>query len=219
MALRVWLPLNGTLENKGISELKTANIQSGVVIDNNGKIGKCYTNSGTTVSVSTPISISSSTFSMAAWVKINTRRNNWCRAFGVSGNGTYAGLACENTNGTSIGFHYYKTIDGTSTAVFDTYPTTQVVGEWVHWTMCYDGTKYYVYKNGVLLTSGNARKANIDFNMTTLYLFGGVANNYSQCSLNDVRIYDHCLSPKEVKEISQGLVLHYKLDGWSGGAG
>jgi hypothetical protein len=30
--------------------------------------------------------------------------------------------------------------------------------------------------------------------------------------LNDVRIYNHCLSPKEVKEISKGLVLHYPMN-------
>lgn len=219
MALRIWLPLNGSLENKGISDLKVANIQSNVAIDNNGKIGKCYTNSGTTVSTVTPISISSNTFSMSAWVKLNTRRNNWCRAFGVAGDGTYAGLACEHTDGSKIGFHFYKTIDGTNTSIFDIYPTTQVVGEWAHWAMCYDGIKYYIYKNGILLTSNNANRSNINFDMNKLYLFGGASGASSQCSLNDVRIYDHCLSPLEVKEISQGLVLHYKLNGFNGGIG
>lgn len=212
MALRVWLPLNGSLENKGISDLKVANIQYNVAIDNNGKIGKCYTNSGTTVSTVTPISISSKAFSMSAWVRLNTRRNNWCRAFGVAGDDTYAGLACEHTDGSKIGFHFYKTIDGTNTNIFDIYPTTQVIGEWVHWTMCYDGIKYYIYKNGILLASNNANKSNIKFDMNKLYLFGGASGTSSKCSLNDVRIYDHCLSPLEVKEISQGLVLHYKLD-------
>ena len=217
MALRIWLPLNGSLENKGISDLKVANIQYNVAIDNNGKIGKCYTNSGTTVSTVTPISISSKAFSMSAWVRLNTRRNNWCRAFGVAGDDTYAGLACEHTDGSKIGFHFYKTIDGTNTSIFDIYRTAQVIGEWVHWTMCYDGIKYYIYKNGILLASNNANRSNIKFDMNKLYLFGGSSEKSSQCSLNDVRIYDHCLSPLEVKEISQGLVLHYKLNGFNNG--
>ena len=43
MALRVWLPLNGTLENKGISDLVFSNTNTtNITIDNDGKIGKCY---------------------------------------------------------------------------------------------------------------------------------------------------------------------------------
>jgi hypothetical protein len=45
MALRVWLPLNGTLENKGISDVTVTN--NGATVDNNGKIGKCYSFNGT----------------------------------------------------------------------------------------------------------------------------------------------------------------------------
>jgi len=40
MALQVWLPLNGTLENKGLSNVTVTN--NGATVDNNGKIGKCY---------------------------------------------------------------------------------------------------------------------------------------------------------------------------------
>ena len=74
MGLKVWLPLNGDLHNQGTSPFLNANIQSGVVIDNNGKIGKCYTNSGTTAPISTACTISTSQFSACAWVKINSKR-------------------------------------------------------------------------------------------------------------------------------------------------
>ena len=45
MALRVWLPLNGTLENRGLSNITVTN--NGAAVDNNGKIGKCYNFDGT----------------------------------------------------------------------------------------------------------------------------------------------------------------------------
>jgi hypothetical protein len=45
------------------------------------------------------------------------------------------------------------------------------------------------------------------------------SGNVLYADLNDFRVYDHCLSPLEVHEIAHGLVLHYKLDGFSGGSG
>ena len=44
MSLRVWLPLNGNLENQGLSNVTVTN--NGATVDDNGKIGKCYKCSG-----------------------------------------------------------------------------------------------------------------------------------------------------------------------------
>ena len=44
MALKVWLPLNGTLENKGISNASFSN--NGASVDTSGKIGSCYSFNG-----------------------------------------------------------------------------------------------------------------------------------------------------------------------------
>jgi hypothetical protein len=40
MALRIWLPLNGSLENIGISDVTVTN--NGATVDTAGKIGQCY---------------------------------------------------------------------------------------------------------------------------------------------------------------------------------
>lgn len=46
MALRVWLPLDGTLENKGVSNTTITN--NGATVDTSGKIGSCYAFNGST---------------------------------------------------------------------------------------------------------------------------------------------------------------------------
>ena len=214
MSLQYWFPLTEDLHNQGAAALSNINVTAATTIATNGKLGNCYTNTGTTANIANAATFSAEKFSACAWVRINTSRTNWCRAFGMAGTGTYFGFGCEHSNGTLLGFHFYKTIDGTNTAIFDDYPVTKQIGVWVHYTMTYDGIHAYFYENGTLIKTYNVASArqNTKCEMTTLYLFGGTSGNYSQCSLNDVRIYDHCLSAEEVREIANGLILHYKLD-------
>ena len=72
MALQVWLPLNGTLENKGLSNVTVTN--SGATVDNNGKIGKCYSFNGSSNFInlnSCPFS-GKTEFSISVWCRPNT---------------------------------------------------------------------------------------------------------------------------------------------------
>lgn len=217
MSLEYWFPLTSDLHNQGVASLANASVQSGCSLSSDGKLGGCYKNTGTTANVATSISFSADQFTLCAWVRIDARTNSWHRAVGLSGSGTYMGMVCEHTNGTSVGFHYYKTIDGTNTAIFDTCPCSPTVGAWYHYAMCYDGTRYYVYLNGNKITDEVARKPNIRAEMTTLWLFGGTSNSYVKDSINDVRIYSHCLSALEIAEIAKGMILHYPMTG--GGRG
>ena len=224
MSLQVWLPLTGDLCNQGLSNLNTINMPTCATIDNTGKIGKCYTSDGTADGVVTNFNFQASEFSIAAWVRINTRVNSWrCPLKLVNSssaeNYQYIGFCCEHNNQTStIGFHFYKTINGTNTAIFDSYAITNMpVGEWVHLAVTYNGTIASCYKNGIKVSSVSIASANQNTiaNIDRMVILGsngsrGVAPVKS--SLNDVRIYDHALSDKEVEEIAKGLVLHYKLD-------
>lgn len=212
MSLQIWLPLRNNLMNYGVSGLQTASVQSGVATSADGKLGQCYKNSGTTANVTTTINLTVTAFTMCSWVRVDTQQKNWCRAWGLIGSDSaYMGLCCEHTNGT-LGFHYYKTYNGTNTGIFDTYPCSAVVGTWVHYAMAYDGAKYYIYVNGSLIASAATTKTNVETTITGLKLFGGNGSYSSKHSLTDVRLYDHCLSPKEVKEISKALVIHFPLD-------
>lgn len=94
--------------------------------------------------------------------------------------------------------------------------------EWVHCCMTYQSSNntVIIYINGVKcstsqpknLTGLSGTTALIGKRSSETYLFEGY--------LNDFRIYNTCLSPRQVKEISEGLVCHYPLgevDGKIGG--
>jgi hypothetical protein len=80
MALQVWLPLNGTLENKGLSNVTVTN--NGATVDNNGKIGKCYSVDGSShyIEGSSFTVPSSGEFSVCGWY-YHTSNKTWARLF------------------------------------------------------------------------------------------------------------------------------------------
>lgn len=209
MSLMVWLQLNGDLENKGYH---FTNITSNnITVNNNGKIGKCYSFNGSSsyIALSTPpLSNDTTEFSYCCWVNPNS---------------TAAGCLLSNRTSTNpTGFSIF--INNSGKILFDTgsrleYTQSVFANTWTHlaFTWKKNGEKK-IYINGTLMsqtttstppTIANATKTLIGASQTgNAEVNGYYFNGY----LNDVRIYSHCLSAAEVHEISQGLVLHYKLD-------
>ena len=67
------------------------------------------------------------------------------------------------------------------------------------------GTNWKLYINGQCVQEKTS-------SANPVILYGNIYIGEKQALYNDFRIYDHCLSPKEVKEISKGLILHYPLN-------
>jgi len=188
MALQVWLPLNGDLKNKGCADITVIN--NGATVSNNGKIGKCYS-----VTASQYIEISNLPFSkltncsISLWIKVNSIGSNGWLPFAGSTTSYYI-LATQKGTGN---FYHSTNNVGKNTIVYKDGVQTLVpgaTGEWHHYVV-----------TGLNLSTWTKFYIN---HYNSAWNFAG--------SINDIRIYDHHLSPKEVKEISQGLVLHYKLD-------
>lgn len=212
MSLKVWLPLLGSFENKGTSNINIT-LASGNTWASSGKIG----NSSLTLTKLQTILPNSSCMSgakevsYAYWVKVNTAWSaNWLdgiRWIDTDGSTTNTARQEFYTNCTLVGTWYKGgAISG----------KTFTPGVWTHIaaTINYNTGEAKFYLNGIL--QGTA--STVD---TTYYCRGDfyIGDNGVDICQNDVRIYDNCLSAAEVKEISQGLVLHYKLDGFSGGLG
>lgn len=237
MALQVWLPLRGDLKNQGLNDqIPTSTAYSS---NDNGKIGKCI-KTATNSSIDLGYNgnrVNSGSISFGGWFKFNkteieaitsgqTYDSTYKTCTGnLIGNDGYGGVGLIwQTNDLYSGsfdsikvFSCLRTTNlgakSTSafTISFDTWThlfltfdfSTRILSLWVNGQLKYTVTSIATFDDAVSrnlwisypgVWGGNARAPRIPF------------------YINDLRIYDHCLSPKEVKEISKGLVLHYKLD-------
>lgn len=214
MALRVWLPLNGSNTNIGVSGITMSGSPASWGA---GKVGtKAATFNNNTANAIIEPSNQNSTlhfttqdFSWAMWVKKNysakTAAAMWVFTVGRADSGGYGyGLSVTSTTALKVAF-------GTSNWTISSVPDN----EWHHIAFTRSGTKIKIYRDGTLVTD------------TT---FSGTLPTYSDgyglgvgCfhhssflypligAVQDFRIYDHALSDKEVSEISMGMMLHYPM--------
>lgn len=216
MGLRVWLPLNGSVENQGLSTLSITN--SGAATDTAGKIGSCYSFNGSSAYMRTAFPAANyvtKPFSVAFWVYFNNVTNNAC--------------ICSSRTGVNYGFsifrisNYLRLDNGTNSAQslckFSSY--TFSASKWYHVVCIQKATSRELYVDGVLRQTANY---GIPASNTAQYLLVGAASstdstptgNYLNGKLNDFRLYDHALSVKEIEEVARGLAIHYKLDKLNG---
>ena len=204
MSLQVWLPLNGNLNNNGTN---TANITSSGTMsyDSSGKIGKAFVSGS--VNISIPINFSTNELSIACWVKPSSP-GAWTNIFSL-GSGDNR-LEVSNTNW----YYFYANSEpliANGTSLFE-----MVSGTWYHVAFTADGSNVRIYLNGNLVktvTQTNTIRTAFGSNFKITIGSRIAGNQMYSGRINDVRVYDNCLSTKEVKEISKGLVLHYKLTG------
>ena len=215
MGLQVWLPLQGNLENKGLSKITLTT--SGTPTIENGKIGQCYTFNENSYLLSTESFLEGATkYSLCCWFKSDYEGTSWKRIIAL-GNHTRAHL---DISPTTQKVRFFISKDGTSSVYSSVSSTTLCYdGQWHHVCGTFDNGKIKLYIDGVL--EGNATGDATTYTATggQQLAIGAVTNGGGifKGSINDVRIYDECLSPMQVKLISQGLVVHYLLNNNGGG--
>ena len=208
MALRVWLPLNGNLNNQGLSN---QGIITTTPAYTNGKIGQCLTTGGLKFTALQAEEIfNDNGFSYCCWIYIPVDAGT-----AVAGNNCFFG---RNSNPRIYSLFQYPNVDDlhlswirytnsekttTDTTVGGVWADFFEVRTWIHLAVTYKPGEVKIYKNGELFTTLNKT---IDYTTYTGFNYEtDIISSSSQRYLNDVRVYDECLSQKQIKEIKVSL--------------
>ena len=138
MALQVWLPLNGNLENKGLSNI-TITPTGGSDSYTDGKIGKCLTPSSRYYNIS-PITLGSEA-SICCWTKTTTNsKMSW----------VLESTASNKLNLYEATYYSLNTGDGSSNTFQNNGSNVAVLhdGLWHHFALTFGNNKAQLYIDG-----------------------------------------------------------------------
>ena len=212
MSLRIWLPLNGDLKNLGTDQSIVPSIMGTGITYSSGKIGQAATFPNNSNSCIHMPGLKLQIFSWTAWFKVSGEGSSSSQRF-----------MSEGRDCGSVGTNLWVSKAGT-TLSWSTHmksgSTSILLNTWYHVGLIADGSNIKLYLNGEL-KSTTAYTENSDYAQSNDKLvLGKMAYYYMNVGsyfpfngqLNDVRVYGHALSEKEIKKISQGLILHYALN-------
>ena len=204
MPLRIWLPLNNSFENRGIDG---APVTTGGVFETPGKLSEYCWRSSARISV--PYTYGSTErLSVCMWVKPNSARA-WTSVFGWGNTSTRQNRIEVNADAGTT-YYFFGSNDclvNSNLIVAETF--TNAV--WHHFAMVADGTNVRFYLDGALSkTLPQRSQVSATFDGNNTFYFGGYNDTFNGY-YNDVRVYDHALSQKEVAELAKGMMLHIPM--------
>ena len=214
-----WFPLNNNFNNQGIENWTITS--SGITYDTGKVTNKCALFDADTdyIKVGELNQLNSlEQYSFSCWVYINalSTYDSHASAFLSSGN--------WNTSGGHFVFGVYNYNNGFRRILVPNtvscYTGINLAQEdaiqlntWYNITITFDGELTKGYINGKYVGS----RAGCKIPSTNVsYFYIGAATYYNgftiKGKLNDVRIYDHVLSPTEIKKLAQGLACHFTFN-------
>ena len=225
MSLLVWIPFTNGLTNQGVSDATFSYVNNNGKLSSatDGKIGNCYqrTASGYADCIRSSKNFNlDGDITMMLWAMVTSTP-------GDSANGLITNHNHATNSGVGITVKQVSTTDyriscntgtGSSRTYYTYYGTTNIKDTWHHLALTYsksrkqlllyvDGNIEYILNN---YTNGSADNPFDIFNWSTGNYTSG---NYRPiCKINDVRLYDHELSIKEIKNIAKGLFIHLPLN-------
>jgi len=204
MSLIHWWPLNGDTKDYGCGNVELV-FTASYDYTNAGKIGKALQLSSSYFSSSFQ---APNKMSIAFWIYPNDT-GSWSDIFSI---GTNLGRI-EKTS-TDV-YYWYQSSKGGSNLCSNGEIFTLENQQWQHITVTIDGTSVKFYVNGELkntISQTSPLTSAMDDNRIVWSHRGSQWEGQYKGCFNDIRIYDHALSVKEIKEISKGLMLHYNFE-------
>ena len=205
MALRAWYKLNGDVKNSGIGSMELTQVNSPTW--STGLLGAQALSCGGykwTAAQAASV-LNNSAFSYACWIYVGTSDTR-SMIFGNDSGRMFSMFQYPTKND----FHYSWKYDDSGSIFSGVITGALPTGKWTHVCAVYKSGTARFYINGEQRATGSVAMTNSSYSNETNVIHNQADGNHR---LQDVRVYDHALSVKEVKELARGMVAHYPMDG------